>query len=239
MTRTADTGGVAQPPRGRGGDVRRLRLVTATVVAGLLAFLPASRAGAVDAATRRAKAHYEQAELAYKLGRFTAALAEYGLAYEARRLPALLFNIAQCHKMLGSYKKAIFFYESFLRDMPDAPNRPLVESLLAESRAALDSDERAAEERKETAARAAADAAAAERFRAARLEAERASAEAALRAPVPAPVAPRPMLQRWWFWTIVGAVAVGGAAVAGVAIAVPRVVTVLPAGSLGTLDRRE
>jgi tetratricopeptide (TPR) repeat protein len=220
--------------------VRRLRPVTAAVVAGLLAFLPASRARAVDAATRTAKAHYDQAELAYRLGRFTAALAEYGLAYEAKRLPALLFNIAQCHKMLGSYEKAIFFYESFLRDTPDAPNRALVESLLAESRAALDGRKRAAEERKATAARAAADAADAERFRARRDSERAATAEAALRATVPTtPVAPRPVLQRWWFWTIVGAVAVGGAAAAGVAIAVPRVVTVLPAGSLGTLDRRE
>jgi len=193
---------------------RPLRLVAATLVAGLLTVFPAGAAHAGDdeAATRKARKHYEKADLEYRLGHFDDALVEYGRAYGEKRLPAFLFNIAQCHKMLGNREKAIFFYESFLRDAPDTPKRALVESLLAESRGVL--EERARDELK------------------------RAAAEAALGAPVPSAVAPRPVLRRAWLWTIVAVVAVGGATAAVVALAVPHG-TVLPSGSLGTLDGRD
>jgi len=202
------------------------------------AMLPSGAALAASA-TRAAKEHYEKAEVAYKLGRFGEALTEYSLAYEAKHLPALLFNIAQCHKMLGDYEKAVFFYESFLREKPDAPNRVLVESLLAESRDALESARRAAAaraetERKDAEARAAASAAAE-----ARAAADRAAAEAALRAAAVAPgPSSTPLVRRWWLWTVVGVAAAGGAAAVVVALSGPRSETVLPSGSLGTLDRR-
>jgi tetratricopeptide (TPR) repeat protein len=221
------------------GVGRRAAVACAALAALSLAVLPPRSARAAGAATRAAKEHYEKAEVAYKLGRFGEALAEYGLAYEAKHLPGLLFNIAQCHKMLGDHEKAVFFYESFLREKPDAPNRALVESLLAESREALESARAAAAARTE-AERKEADARAATAAAEARAAADRAAAaDAALRVPAPAVgAATKPLLGRWWLWTVVGVVAAGGAAAVIVALSGPRDETVLPSGSLGTLDRR-
>ena len=103
---------------------RRAGIAAAALAAGLLAFVPALPAHAADAPTMKARRHFEKAELAYASRRFTVALEEYGLAHEAKRLPGFLFNMAQCHKRLGDYEKAIVLYERFLRDEPDAPAPP-------------------------------------------------------------------------------------------------------------------
>ena len=77
------------------------------------------------------------ADIAYRLGRFDEALAGYTRAYELYPVPALLFNIGQCHKNLHDYARAVFFFEGYLRDAPAAHNRVLVEDLLRELRAEL------------------------------------------------------------------------------------------------------
>jgi tetratricopeptide (TPR) repeat protein len=79
-----------------------------------------------------ARTHFDRAEKAFNLGRFQEALVEYQAAYEALPLPAFVFNIAQCHRNLGDEEKAIFFYQRFLSLQPDAPNRGVVEELIAE-----------------------------------------------------------------------------------------------------------
>jgi tetratricopeptide (TPR) repeat protein len=85
----------------------------------------------------QAKQQVSAADIDYRLARFTEALAEYTRAYELYPVPALLFNIAQCHRNLKDYGKAIFFFEGYLRDAPTATNRALVEDLIRESRAEL------------------------------------------------------------------------------------------------------
>src|SRR5262245_42007516 len=104
----------------------------------LLALFLSQPIFAEESARDRAKAFVEEGALAYQLGRFTEALAAYEKAYEAERLPALLFNIGQCHKMLGDHERAIFFFEGFLRERPEAKSRPLVETLIAESKRELE-----------------------------------------------------------------------------------------------------
>jgi len=84
------------------------------------------------------------ASVEYKVGHFEQALDLYGKAYESYPTPALLFNIGQCHKMLKSYERAIYFFHGYLRDAPDAPNRAFVEKLMAEAQSELDA-QRAAE----------------------------------------------------------------------------------------------
>jgi tetratricopeptide (TPR) repeat protein len=85
-----------------------------------------------------------QATVEYNVGRFEQSLELYTKAYERYPKPALLFNIGQCHRLLGHYERALFFYHGFLREQPDAPNRALAEQHIEESQRALDA-QRAAE----------------------------------------------------------------------------------------------
>ena len=95
----------------------------------ILCIAPVALAGAPraayadDAATRTAKRHYERGEKLYALGKFADALDEFTKAYDAKTIPALLFNIAQCHRGMGDYDSAIFSYKKYLELAPDAPNR--------------------------------------------------------------------------------------------------------------------
>jgi len=114
---------------------------------GLLALSSSARAQTApsesSSSTRRqdleeAKALTKKAEVEFKLGHFEESLAQYSAAYEKYPTAALLHNIGQCHRMLKNYEKAIFFYQGYLRDKPDAPNRTALEALIAELRKDLD-----------------------------------------------------------------------------------------------------
>ena len=87
-----------------------------------------------DAPVERAKALFAKGNQHYNLGEFGPALEQYKLAYKTKPLPAFLFNIGQCHRKLGQYAEAVTMYQSYLNGVPNAQNRPLVESLIAESR---------------------------------------------------------------------------------------------------------
>lgn len=182
------------------------RLVLATL-AGTAGQLVAP-AGAVAAELREdAKTLSKRAATAFKLAHFQEALDLYTQAYEAFPAPAFLFNLGQCHKNLGHSERALFFFQGYLRDKPDASNRRAVEVLIAESNTALEA-QRAAE------AVALAEQQRLEELRAEKQAAEaRAAAEQARRAvagpsPLPPPVAP-PELHRRPVWMIVGAAGAG------------------------------
>lgn len=78
----------------------------------------------------RASAH--RAKVAFDLGRFSDALAGYEAAYQAMQLPALLFDIAQCHRNLKHYEEARFLYRRYLALDPRSEDRPVIEGLIAE-----------------------------------------------------------------------------------------------------------
>lgn len=171
----------------------------------------------------------QHADIEYKLGRFTEALAGYTQAYEVYPAPPLLFNIAQCHRNLKNYERAKFFFEGYLRDSRGAENRELVEDLIREATAELDKQAAARREAAEAQQRADEDAA---RRRA---EQDRRVAEARRGRPTPA-ASNKPIYKKWWFWS-----AVGGAAIVtgGTLYYVSGDTTVVePSGSLGGLDRR-
>jgi tetratricopeptide (TPR) repeat protein len=183
-----------------------------------------------------AKAEVQKAQVDYELGRFDKALERYTHAYELYPVPALLFNLGQCHRNLKNPEHAIFFFEGYLREASkiDKSQRALTEDLIAESRAVL--------ARQQVAAEAAAVAAAVARVAPPRLEAR--PPEMMPSPPPPAPLidrerdqAPRrtSVARKWWFWTALG-VATTAAAVAYYATGEPRLVP--PAGSVGTVDRR-
>jgi len=118
---------------------RALGLVALSVLAAGLTVAPGpARAQGTgpetaDVAARNARREFQRAEAAFNLGKFEQALAGYEAAYQAKPLPALLFNIAQCHRHLGNSDRALFFYRRYLALDPNSPNRATVEQLIAET----------------------------------------------------------------------------------------------------------
>jgi len=222
----------------------RLLVCASTLV--LLAAAGPTRAG--DPAVEQAKAHFAEAQKHFKLGRFDEALAEYTKAYEAKALPAFLFNIGQCHRKLERYDKAIHFYKSYLRDMPEAPNRKLVDDLISKSKQALEEQRKAEEERlaseearkleeQEQRERKAEEARLQAELEKARIQAEVEKAKLAAGEKDGDP----PVYTTWWFWTIIGGVAAAGIAggvVGGVLTGGGDTRTILPYGTAGTIDGR-
>ncbi|MEM6558415.1 MAG: tetratricopeptide repeat protein [Myxococcota bacterium] len=177
-----------------------------------------------------ARQAFKKAEALYRVGEFERALEFYTHAYEKSDKPELLFNIGQCHMGLGDYRKASFYYEQYLRDVPKSRHRETVKALVVE---ANEREARAEEQRNKELERErllAAKQVEEERARAAAKETERLQRLAEV---APPPAERRPVYKKWWFWTAVGgAVAVGAIAT-----------TIALSGgdddaSLGTLDRR-
>ena len=62
----------------------------------------------------KAKELFKQAEARFKSSDFRTALELYQQAYAAKPLPGFHFNIAQCHRNLGEYAKAIEHFRLYL-----------------------------------------------------------------------------------------------------------------------------
>ncbi len=111
------------------------------MLAGLLialAGLPtgAARAQSASALTADQKAemkqHYERGQRAYDIGKYADAIDEYAKVYEISGNPAMLFNIAQAHRLNNQVPEAVRFYRRYLQRAPNAPNRADVEQKIAE-----------------------------------------------------------------------------------------------------------
>ncbi len=195
----------------------------------MLALALGTGALGADKAEAVAKARFNEGRKAYDLGQFEEALVAYSDAYKAKPLPALLFNIAQCHKNLGNFERAAFFYQRYLDLEKNAKNEATARELLAEVK-----QKQAAKEARELelARLAAAGGAAAAEPRPAEppsplVPAPAAPAPsavtpatadlAAAAPPAPAPSADGAITGKWWFWTGVGVLVAGGATAAVVA----------------------
>lgn len=84
-------------------------------------------AAQVHAADDEFRKHYEEGLAAYELGEFVRAAEAYKAAHRIRRDPALLYNIAQAYRLGNDLEKAVFFYRSYLRAVPNAANRKEIE----------------------------------------------------------------------------------------------------------------
>jgi tetratricopeptide (TPR) repeat protein len=108
-----------------------IRLVVAVALAAgaLGAAAPRGHADPKDAedpAQAKAKKLYREGEKLFALGKFAPALVKYEAAFEAKPLPAFLFNIGQCHRNMGNYDQAIFSFRKYLKLQPEAVNREAV-----------------------------------------------------------------------------------------------------------------
>ena len=86
----------------------------------------------------QARAAYDAGSSEYDLGHYRSALSDFEKAFRIRHIPALLFNIAQCHRMLGEMKDAATVYRSFIAKDPQNARVPQASTLLAQVEAALD-----------------------------------------------------------------------------------------------------
>jgi len=93
------------------------RLLAAALTAILLVAV-ARPALAQQSEQEQAREHYKKGLAAYNLGQYTEAAAEFEAAYRLFLDPALLFNIAQAHRMNGELEKALNGYRAFLRTAP-------------------------------------------------------------------------------------------------------------------------
>src|SRR6185369_13201085 len=80
-------------------------------------------ARAADANSEKARAHFQQGDTYFKLDKYPNALQEFEQAYLAKQDPSFLYNIAQCHRLMGNRVEAIRFYKRYLSDAPGAANR--------------------------------------------------------------------------------------------------------------------
>jgi tetratricopeptide (TPR) repeat protein len=85
-----------------------------------------------DPRTESAREHSAQGDAYYKLEKYGNAIGEYEQAYLAKSDPSFLYNIAQCHRLMGQSAEAIKFYRRFLNDAPNAPNRAVAEKHIRE-----------------------------------------------------------------------------------------------------------
>jgi tetratricopeptide (TPR) repeat protein len=107
------------------GLLRARRRFPAALALGLV--LAVALPARADERIERARAHYLQGNAYYKLDKFKEALGEYEQAYIAKPDPSFIFNIAQCHRLMGNRMEAVKFYRRYLEDQPVSPNRPVAE----------------------------------------------------------------------------------------------------------------
>ncbi|MBW2733004.1 MAG: hypothetical protein JRH20_11480 [Deltaproteobacteria bacterium] len=183
------------------------------LILALVAILPlAVGARPANAQSRKqrlqqAKKHYKSGKAAFELGRFQKALGSYEEAYRIAALPGLLFNIGQCYRNLGELEKASFSFKLYLRKLPNARNRVAVQRLLAELDQQLVAQQEQQRQEKELRAQQ-------EQEQREREQRERDAAlqRKMLEHPPQAPLPPKPIYQKWWFWTLIGVAASGAAA---------------------------
>jgi tetratricopeptide (TPR) repeat protein len=180
-----------------------------------------ARAG--DPNAEKARAHFQQGDTYFKLDKYANALQEFEQAYLAKQDPSFLYNIAQCHRLMGNRADAIRFYKRYLADAPAAANRPVAEKHVRDLESALGAEELtgahvapapAAPHPNAPGAGMPAPVAAAPTSppAAVALDARPPSGSDAVltAAPPPSPSDDHPIYTKWWFWTGVGGVVVAG-----------------------------
>jgi tetratricopeptide (TPR) repeat protein len=180
----------------------------------LLAGAGVARAG--DPKAEQARAHFQQGDTFFKLDKYAQALQEFEQAYLAKQDPSFLYNIAQCHRLMGNKVEAIRFYKRYLNDAPNAANRPVAEKHIRDLESARDAEEMTGTHPTPppSALPPPASPMPAPQQTTPPPVALQAppplASETMLTAPPPSSADEHPIYTKWWFWTGVGAVVVSG-----------------------------
>jgi hypothetical protein len=208
-----------------------LWVLTAGGVAGVAtspALAQGTKAGGSGraAAVERAKESFQQGQRLFTVSRYREALEQFKNAFLAVEDPVFLFNIAQCHRLLGEKDEAARFYRRYLEAATaNAPERARAEKWIAEleagqTRPAPVTPAPAPVVTPPVAAAAPRPAPPPLMGSTPSLEPPPVTGEPApglnLTAPPP-DTEPRPIYKKWWFWAGVGAVVVVGAVAAAAA----------------------
>jgi hypothetical protein len=103
---------------------------------GLL-LIPLCASAKAPSKTAEAMKHYQAGVTHYKAAEYDDAVTEFQAAYELKPTPEWLFNLASAHRMAKHPEKALAYYERYLDEVPDAPNKVQVEQRIAEMKAML------------------------------------------------------------------------------------------------------
>jgi tetratricopeptide (TPR) repeat protein len=75
---------------------------------------------------------YQEGQTAYDAKQYDQAIAAWDKSYALSKLPALVFNLAQAHRLAGHCAKAVEAYQRFLALDPQSSERPDAEQFLKE-----------------------------------------------------------------------------------------------------------
>jgi hypothetical protein len=182
-------------------------------------------AASVAVAAPRARDHYERGLQLYQADQFQEAANEFMAAYALRPKPIILFNIAQALRKAGRFSEALDYYRRFLVAGEPGELEAETNSYVNEIEAHLALEKRLREKAAAPPPVAAAPpppvAAAPPPPVAAApppVAAPPPHVAAAAPPPVATPPPPRPIYQRWWLWTAVGAVVAAVAVGVGVGV---------------------
>lgn len=79
-----------------------------------------------------AAAYEQDGKRLFEAGQWAEAASAFEGAYRAGKDPALLFNMALCHRKAGNAKRAVEFYQQYLREVPGTPKRATIEARIKE-----------------------------------------------------------------------------------------------------------
>lgn len=82
-------------------------------------------------AAQRARAHFREGMSHFEAREFREAIQQFELAAGLVPSADLWFNIARAHEELSQYEQAIDYYQRYLRDRVDPPDKAEVEALIA------------------------------------------------------------------------------------------------------------
>jgi tetratricopeptide (TPR) repeat protein len=189
------------------------------VRAWMLVAALAGSAAAEDAVPAEMRRHFAEGTKAFNLGEFERAIVEYRAAYNLRPDPGMLYNIGQAYRLANDLPQALFFYRSYLHNLPNAANRAEVEERIRTIDEQLKAAKEVASKPPNTTEPP---------------DPKVAPISVVAVPPPPPPVAPRvPVYKRWWLWTAVG---VGVAAVAvGVGVGLGTRSPDVPMSALGSI----
>jgi hypothetical protein len=120
-----------------------VRSLAVVLVVGLLG--RALAAPPVDENAKKAREAFTDGTTYFNLGQWERAIESWQAGYKHKPDPIFLYNIAQAYRLAENHEKAVFFYKSYLRNSPKAPNRQEVQDKIDQLQKLLD-QKRAARE---------------------------------------------------------------------------------------------
>jgi tetratricopeptide (TPR) repeat protein len=70
-----------------------------------------------------AKEHYDKGKALFDIGRYDEAIKEFEASYQLKQDAAILFNLAQAHRLAGNNDRALTLYRTYVRNWPKGANR--------------------------------------------------------------------------------------------------------------------